>query len=212
MSQLLYSRLMPFGVFLAQRHTQCILGLFLKLLLIISLSSGSCNWTDAGKVPGFSGRYSRRNSLTTFLERVFNYILLYYPTTITPVKQGLTVWQENFVLTWEWFYYLSDKTQRLNFYTDLSKCQMPQHTHTERHINKFIFCSAHTISMCVCILSKSDILPSWSASTSTYRAWCLKSNSVDSPKGIQIPFCSPPQMISGNFWKYTKKPLTSYIV
>lgn len=86
--QLLYSRLTPFGVFLAQRHTQYILGLFLKLLLIISLPSGSCNWTDASKVPGFSGRYFRRNSLTKFLVCVFNCFLFYYPTIMTPVKRG----------------------------------------------------------------------------------------------------------------------------
>lgn len=79
MSQLLYSRLMPFGVFLAQRHTKYIPGLFLKLLLIISLPSRSCNWTDVRKVSGFSGRYFRRKILTIILECVFNYILFYYP-------------------------------------------------------------------------------------------------------------------------------------
>lgn len=101
MSQLLYSRLMTWGGFLAQRYTQCVLGLFLKLLLIIFLPSGSCNLIDASKVPGFSGSYFRRNSLTTFLKFVFNYFLFYQPTTMTPVKQGLIACQEDFVLTRE---------------------------------------------------------------------------------------------------------------
>lgn len=150
---------MPFGVFLAQRNTECILGLFLKLLIIISLPSGSCNWTDASEVPGFSGRYFRRNSLTTLLECVFNYFLFYYPTAVTPVQQGLTVQQKAFVLTWKCVYYLSGKTQRLNFYTGLSKCQIPPaHTHTEVHAQgHFMF---HPYHKHVCLHLKSDIFPS----------------------------------------------------
>lgn len=106
MSQLLYSRLMPFGVFLAQRHTKCVLTIFLP--------SGSCNWTDVSKVSGFSGKYFRRKILTIILEYVFNYILFYYPPP-WPHEVGVECTAKEIVLTWQWVYFLSGKRQRLNF-------------------------------------------------------------------------------------------------
>lgn len=59
--------LCPLGFSWLRGTQKCILGLFLKLLLIISLPSGSCNWADASKLSGSSGKYFRRKTLTIIL-------------------------------------------------------------------------------------------------------------------------------------------------
>jgi len=75
---------------------------------------------------------------------------------MTPVKQGVTVWQEDFGLTSERSYCLSGKMQRQKFSTDLSKCQIPQHMHTEIHTQvNFLF---HICHKYICLHLKSDIL------------------------------------------------------
>lgn len=78
--------LCPLGFSWLRGAQKCILGLFLKLLLIISLPSGSCNWTDTSKLSGFSVKYLRRKILTIILELFLNHILL--PITITPWSSG----------------------------------------------------------------------------------------------------------------------------